>query len=135
MLLLERWRAVGSAGREIDDALWARFSTARDAFFALTHLQPQSTPGHGKLAAALQLSGDLAEADRELRAALALEPESLEFQLRLGLLHAERSLKARSEEERRQASQEAERWLRKVLDAQPENALASRTLETLKAKE
>jgi hypothetical protein len=31
--LLERWRAVGSAGREIDDALWARFSTARDAFF------------------------------------------------------------------------------------------------------
>ena len=31
--LLERWRAVGSAGREIDDALWTRFSTARDAFF------------------------------------------------------------------------------------------------------
>lgn len=31
--LLERWRAVGSAGREIDDALWARFSTARDSFF------------------------------------------------------------------------------------------------------
>jgi hypothetical protein len=31
--LLERWRAVGSAGREIDDALWARFSTARDGFF------------------------------------------------------------------------------------------------------
>ena len=31
--LLERWRAVGSAGREIDDALWARFSTARDAVF------------------------------------------------------------------------------------------------------
>lgn len=31
--LLERWRAVGSAGREVDDALWARFSAARDAFF------------------------------------------------------------------------------------------------------
>lgn len=31
--LLERWRAVGSAGREIDDALWARFSTTRDSFF------------------------------------------------------------------------------------------------------
>ncbi len=31
--LLERWRAVGSAGRAIDDVLWARFETARDAFF------------------------------------------------------------------------------------------------------
>ena len=31
--LLTRWRAVGSAGREVDDALWARFSTARDTFF------------------------------------------------------------------------------------------------------
>jgi hypothetical protein len=31
--LLARWRAVGSAGREVDDALWARFSTARDTFF------------------------------------------------------------------------------------------------------
>ncbi|HEY8210338.1 MAG TPA: tetratricopeptide repeat protein [Myxococcaceae bacterium] len=126
----------GAYGRLGDLALERRdFAAARDAFFALVHLQPESTAAHGKLAAALQLSGDLAGADRELRAALALEPESLEFQLRLGLLHAERSLKARGEEERRQASQEAERWLRKVLDAQPENALASRALETLKAKE
>ena len=31
--LLDGWRAVGSAGREIDDALWARFSAARDGFF------------------------------------------------------------------------------------------------------
>ena len=111
------------------------FTAARDAFFALAHLQPGSTSARGKLAAALQLGGDLAGADRELRAALALDPESLEFQLRLGLLHAERSLRAAREDDRRQASQEAERWLRKVLDAQPENAVASRALETLKAKE
>jgi hypothetical protein len=111
------------------------FAAAKEAFFALAHLQPESTSAHGRLAAALQLSGDLAGADQELRAALALEPESLEFELRLGLLHAERGLKAKSGEERRQATQEAERWLRKVLDAQPENAIASRALETLKAKE
>jgi tetratricopeptide (TPR) repeat protein len=108
---------------------------ARSAFFALAHLQPESTAARGKLAAALQLAGDFSGADAELRAALQLDPESLEFQLRLGLLHAERSLRAAGGDERRQASREAERWLRKVLDAQPENAIASRALETLKAKE
>ena len=108
---------------------------ARDAYFALAHLQPGSISAHGKLAAVLQLQGELGEADRELRAALELGPDSLELQLRLGLLHAERSLKAKGAGERRQASAEAARWLRRVLDAQPENALASRTLETLRAKE
>lgn len=129
-LLDDAYARLGDVALEKQD-----FAAARDAFFALAHLQPESTSAHGRLAAALQLSGDLAGADQELRAALALEPESLEFELRLGLLHAERSLKAKGEGERRQASQEAERWLRKVLDAQPENAIASRALETLKAKE
>ncbi|HVE84018.1 MAG TPA: tetratricopeptide repeat protein [Myxococcales bacterium] len=110
-------------------------AAARDAYAALASLQPDSTSARGKLAAALQLNGELAAADRELRAALHLDPESVELQLRLGLLHAERSLRATRDDERRQAAQEAERWLRKVLDAQPENAVASRTLETLKAKE
>ncbi len=31
--LLERWRGVGSAGREADDQLWQRFATARDTFY------------------------------------------------------------------------------------------------------
>ncbi len=30
--LLDRWKAAGTAGREIDQSLWARFSTARDEF-------------------------------------------------------------------------------------------------------
>jgi hypothetical protein len=32
--LLDRWRAAGSAGRERDNALWARFAGARDGFYA-----------------------------------------------------------------------------------------------------
>ena len=31
--LLEKWRKAGSSGRERDDELWTRFSTARDAFY------------------------------------------------------------------------------------------------------
>jgi Domain of Unknown Function (DUF349) len=31
--LQTKWKAVGSAGREKDEALWARFSTAKQAFF------------------------------------------------------------------------------------------------------
>lgn len=31
--LFDEWKLVGSAGREEDDALWARFNAARDAFF------------------------------------------------------------------------------------------------------
>ena len=32
--LMDRWRAAGRAGRADDDALWARFKAAQDAFFA-----------------------------------------------------------------------------------------------------
>ena len=32
--LMTEWKAAGRAGREADDALWARFKTAQDAFFA-----------------------------------------------------------------------------------------------------
>jgi hypothetical protein len=31
--LMSEWKAAGRAGREADDALWARFKTAQDAFF------------------------------------------------------------------------------------------------------
>jgi hypothetical protein len=31
--LMTRWKAAGSAGRDIDDALWKRFRTAQDTFF------------------------------------------------------------------------------------------------------
>ncbi|MBO0926360.1 DUF349 domain-containing protein [Cellulomonas sp. zg-ZUI199] len=32
--LMTRWKAAGRANRQVDDALWARFRTAQDAFFA-----------------------------------------------------------------------------------------------------
>jgi hypothetical protein len=31
--LMSEWKAAGRAGREVDDALWARFKTAQDTFF------------------------------------------------------------------------------------------------------
>jgi tetratricopeptide (TPR) repeat protein len=105
---------------------------ARDHFRILTALQPESAPARGKLALALQLMGDYPAADRELRKVLDKDPENVEFMLRLGLLHAERHLRASQAPEREKAASEASRWLRKVLEAQPDNALASRTLDSLK---
>lgn len=35
--LMDQWRAAGRAGRKDDDALWARFRAAQDAFFAARH--------------------------------------------------------------------------------------------------
>ncbi len=35
--LMDRWRTAGHAGRRDDDALWARFRAAQDAFFSARH--------------------------------------------------------------------------------------------------
>jgi hypothetical protein len=32
--LMTEWKAAGRAGRDVEDALWARFRAAQDAFFA-----------------------------------------------------------------------------------------------------
>ncbi len=127
-LLDDAWLSVGDRAlerRELD--------RARRAFAAVTHLRPDWTPGRGKLALAMQLQGDWAAADGQLRAVLDREPENVEFMLRLGILHFERHSRARGESERKDASKEAEVWLRKVLAAQPGNAVAARALEALKA--
>ena len=107
---------------------------ARRAFQVLSHLQPGSPAARGKLALVLQLEGDWQGAEKELRAVLDRDPENLAFALRLGLLHTERRGRATSPQARRSASDEAERWLRKVLKAQPENAVASRALASLRAQ-
>ncbi|HET9450237.1 MAG TPA: tetratricopeptide repeat protein, partial [Aggregicoccus sp.] len=107
---------------------------ARRAFGVLRHLQPESPAARGKLALVLQLEGDWAGAERELRAVLSRDPENVEFALRLGLLHTERAGRAATEPARRSASEEAQRWLRQVLQAQPENAVASRALASLRAQ-
>ncbi|MDY7230649.1 tetratricopeptide repeat protein [Hyalangium rubrum] len=108
---------------------------AREAFRVLTGLQPDSVPARGKLALVYQLEGDYPAAERELRRVVEKDPENVEFTLRLGLLFTERALQARRPEDRRTASEEAEKWLQKVLEAQPDNAMASRALQQLKAQE
>jgi hypothetical protein len=55
----------------------------------------------------------------------------MEFVLRMGVLHTERFRKARTASEKQAASDTARVWLKKVLDAQPENTIASRALQTL----
>ena len=37
--LMDRWREAGRANRKDDDALWARFKAAQDAFFAARHVE------------------------------------------------------------------------------------------------
>ncbi|HYO67812.1 MAG TPA: hypothetical protein VEU33_17190 [Archangium sp.] len=60
-------------------------------------------------------------------------PDNVEFTLRLGILFAEQARQSSKPEERKEAAGKAERWLRKVLEAQPENAVASRALQQLKS--
>jgi exonuclease VII small subunit len=41
--LMNRWKAAGRAARKDDDALWARFRAAQDAFFAARNAAAEST--------------------------------------------------------------------------------------------
>ncbi len=107
---------------------------ARDLFQLLVRLQPEATAPRAKLATALQLEGDFPGADRELKRASQLEPSNLELMLRLGLFHAERARAASQAEQRKAETDEAAQWLERVLREQPENALASRALEELRAQ-
>ena len=59
------------------------------------------------------------------------DEDNVEFTLRLGLLLTEQALRSSRPEERREAKAKAERWLNKVLEVQPENAVASRALQQL----
>ena len=135
-LALERNPVLDEAWLKLGDAALDRadYVTARRDFEVAVRLIPDSAPAHGKLALVLQLDGNWPAADRELRAVLDKDPENLEFMLRLGVLHTERFTKSKSTTERDQASTEATLWLQKVLEAQPENAIASRALARLKIR-
>jgi tetratricopeptide (TPR) repeat protein len=105
---------------------------ARTAFRTAVRLRPDNWYARGKLAMVFQLEGNWPAADRELKAELSQRPDNLEAVLRLGLLHTEKYLKVKPVAERQAAQAEASRWLEKVLEEQPENALASRALERVK---
>jgi len=127
------------------DAAWFRLgdlqlerrdlAAARESFRILAALQPDSVPARGKLSLVYQLEGDYPAAERELRQVVEKDPENVEFTLRLGLLFTEQAQRARRPEDRRAASEEAEVWLLKVLEVQPDNALASRALQQVKAQQ
>lgn len=128
-LLEQAWLKLGDVALDRQD-----LAAARQNFEVASHLVPESAPARGKLALVYQLESNWPAADKELHAVLDREPENVEFMLRLGVLHTERFSKARTEDERKAASAEASRWLTKVLEAQPENAIASRALERLKLR-
>ncbi len=105
---------------------------AHKAYFIASRLAPDDTNAHGKLALVYQLEGNWPAADRELKAVLDKDADNVEFMLRLGVLHTERFTKAKNPAEKKEAAAEASKWLEKVIEAQPENALASRALERVK---
>jgi hypothetical protein len=76
--LMSEWKSAGRAGRDVDDALWARFKTAQDSFFARRNeaLSARDAEYAGNLAAkealiaeaeGLDPSSDLEGARRRLR--------------------------------------------------------------------
>jgi tetratricopeptide (TPR) repeat protein len=104
---------------------------AEKVFRTLVTIAPSSLVARGKLALVYQQQGDWPAAENQLRAALEKDPENIEFVLRMGVLHTERFQKARSPQEKQAASEVARVWLKKVLDAQPQNTIASRALQVL----
>ena len=128
-LLETAWFHLGDIHLERRD-----LTAARESFTVATALAPEAVAMRGKLALVYQLEGDFAAAERELRRVVEKDPENMEFSLRLGLLYTEQAMKASRPEARKTAASEAERWLMKVLETQPENAVASRALQQLKAQ-
>lgn len=125
-LLDEAYAHLGDLALERRD-----IPAAKQNFRILSTLQPDAAGPHAKLAIVDQVEGDLGAADAELRRALEIRPDDLELQLRMGLLQTDRYRAAKSRAEKDAARKEAETWLAKVLRVQPENALASRALESL----
>ncbi|RKI20158.1 tetratricopeptide repeat protein [Corallococcus sp. AB030] len=123
------WFRLGDMRLEARD-----LDTAKEAFQVAVTLAPDSAAARGKLSLVYQLQGDYAAAQRELKAVADKDPENTEFALRLGLLYTEEAQKARRPEDRQKAANEAERWLGKVLETQPDNAVASKALQVLKGQ-
>lgn len=127
-LLDDAWMRLGDLSLSRGDT-----ATAHRCFQVLSHLQHDSPGSHSRLALVLQLEGDFAAAGTALDRALELSPDNPDLQLRMGQLFAERSRGARNSQERAAHRAEAERWINKVLEAQPDNAGAAQAIEALRA--
>ncbi len=106
-------------------------ASAQGYFQIAATLSPDSVPARGKLALALQLKGDFAGAERELRELLRREPESVEFKLRMGALYLDQRSRSSNARDRARAASEATLWLREVLKAEPDHPIASRGLQSI----
>jgi hypothetical protein len=66
--LMTEWKSAGRAGREVDDALWARFKTSQDTFF--------TRRGEALSARDAEYAGNLAEKETLVSEAERLDPSS-----------------------------------------------------------
>lgn len=128
-LLTEAWGRLGDLALQR-----ANHNEAARCFRTAVLLEPLSATSRGKLALAYQLLEDWPGAERELKAVVDKDPENLEFQLRLGILNAEHFKKARTADEKKKAASDAEEYLKKVLEAQPDNAIASAALQIVRGR-
>lgn len=128
-VLDEAWTKLGDLALDRQD-----YVTARRDYGLASALAPEDVGARGKLALVYQKERNWPAADRELKTMLSKDPDSVAFMLRLGVLHTERFLSTKDRLEKETAAREAAGWLRKVLDVQPENALASRALEQVKGR-
>jgi tetratricopeptide (TPR) repeat protein len=131
---LERNPCLADAWFKLGDFALERqqLERARVAFRTASRLTPEGWFPRAKLALVYQLEHNWPAADKELRTELEQRPENLEATLRLGLLHTDRYLKSKTASDKRAAQGEATRYLERVLEQQPDNALASRALERIK---
>jgi len=104
---------------------------ARQHFQMAAHLG--NTQARLKLALTFQEEKNWAAAEAEFLTLLKQMPDNLELSLRAGVFYAEWFLASSSPEEKTQLKNKALAQLDKVLEAQPENALALRVKATLKA--
>lgn len=110
------------------------FAGAQGHFQLAAALLPDSTAVRGKLSLALQLQGNFAGAERELREVLEREPENVEFKLRMGELYLDKRNRSRVFRDRETAAKEAGHWFHQVLKADPDNAIALRSLQSIGAR-
>jgi tetratricopeptide (TPR) repeat protein len=127
--LEEAWSRLGELAMDKND-----LPRAQTAFEIASHLQPDSVDAKQRLAAVYQLLLNWPKAEAELLAAQQAQEDNGEVILRLGLLYTDWFVKARTAAEKTRARTEAQRWLSKILNDQPENALASRALERVRAQ-
>jgi tetratricopeptide (TPR) repeat protein len=120
----ERLGAIASQrGNPEEAAKWLRFVTV---------LRPDDLPAKQAYAVALFQAGSYDASSREFEAILKAEPKHVEAMLRLALVDVERSRQERDPAAASAARARAVKRLEEVLDLQPQNVFAAKTLQDLK---